>query len=373
MKFGFNSLTLLVALPVVLASCGKSEKPNPGKPELPSRSVRVARAESHPMERTLHVVGTLSAHEEATVAAQVAGQIEKNRVDLGDRVTAGQELALIDTTSYDALTRQSAAQLARATAVAASAAQSLKRVQDLQKDKIASSSDLDLAVAEADKSKADVKAAEAADAIARLNLDRSRVKAPFDGAVAQRIANVGDYVAIGTPILKLVKTDPLRLRLEVPERESAVVRVGQAVRITVEGDTNIYAGSIARVAPAIVDADRMLPVEADVPNPGGLRVGLFAHAEIVVNAHDQAISVPANALTVFAGIEKVVAFKDGKAQEKTATTGRRGPDWVEILSGVNAGETLVLDPVGLRTGQPLTINSAAENLPGGKTRTEGGR
>ena len=147
MKFGFNSLTLLVALPFALASCGKSEKPDPGKPELPPRSVRVARAESRPMERTLHVVGTLSAHEEATVAAQVAGQIEVNRVDLGDRVTAGQQLALIDTTSYDALTRQSAAQLARATAVAASAAQSLKRVQDLQKDKIASTSDLDLAVA----------------------------------------------------------------------------------------------------------------------------------------------------------------------------------------------------------------------------------
>ena len=359
---------------LLLVSCGKTDTSKPARPDAaPSRSVRVIRAESRPMERTLHVVGTLSAHEEATVAAQVSGQIEKNRVDLGDRVTVGQELALIDTTSYDALTRQSAAQLARATAAAASAAQSLKRVQDLQKDKIASTSDLDLAVAEADKTQADVKAAEAADAIARLNLDRSRVKAPFDGAVAQRIANVGDYVAAGTPILKLVKTDPLRLRLEVPERESAVVRVGQAVRITVEGDTNIYAGSIARVAPAIVDADRMLPVEADVPNPGGLRVGLFAHAEIIVNAHDQAISVPANALTVFAGIEKVVALKDGKAQEKTVTTGRRGPGWVEILSGVNAGETLVLDPVGLRTGQPLTINSAAENSLGGKTRTESGR
>src|SRR5437867_2734930 len=117
MKFGWPHLGCLGAsLAVLLVSCGKSDKSKSARPEVAPRAVRVARAESRPMERALHVVGTLSAHEEATVAAQVAGQIEANRVDLGDRVTAGQELALIDTTSYDALTRQSAALLTKATA-----------------------------------------------------------------------------------------------------------------------------------------------------------------------------------------------------------------------------------------------------------------
>lgn len=373
MKFGFVQLLLIAALSILLLSCGKPDSMRSARPEAAPSAVRVTRAELRPMERTLHVVGTLSAHEEATVAAQVSGQIEKNRVDLGDRVTAGQELALIDTTSYEALTHQSAAQLAKAAAAAASAERSLKRVQDLQKDSIASASDLDQAVAESGKTQADVKAAEATDAIARLNLDRSRVKAPFDGAVAQRIASVGDYVAIGTPIAKLVKTDPLRLRLEVPERESVAVRVGQSVRITVEGDTNIYTGSLARVAPAIREADRMLSVEADVPNQGALRVGLFAHAEIIVNAQEEAVGVPANTLIVFSGIEKVIALKDGKALEKTVTTRRRGADWVEIVSGLSAGETVVLDPAGIRTGQPLVIGSGVEILPTSKAKPEGGR
>ena len=373
MKSGFVQLLLPAALSGLLLSCGKPDNTRSARPEAAPRTVRVTRAGLRPMERTLHVVGTLSAHEEATVAAQVAGQIEKNRVDLGDRVTAGQELALIDTTSYEALTRQSAALFAKAAAAAASAAQSLKRVQDLQKDKIASTSDLDQAVAEAGKTAADVKAAEATDAIARLNLERSRVKAPFDGAVAQRIASAGDYVAIGTPIVKLVKTDPLRLRLEVPERESVAVRVGQNVRVTVEGDTNIYTGSLARVAPAIREADRMLSVEADVPNQGALRVGLFAHAQIIVNTREEAVSVPPNTLIVFAGIEKAVAIKDGKAVEKTVTSGRRGADWVEIVAGLGAGETVVLDPAGIRTGQVLTIQSAAGILPASKSRTESGR
>ncbi len=349
----------LVATLVV--SCGK-ELPRDGATpgSAPARPVRVARAEMRPLERALHVVGTLQAHDEAMVAAQVAGQIEKTIVDLGDRVTTGQELALIDTASYEALARQAAANVAKAHANAANAAQTLKRVQELQKDKIASSSEYDQAVADSEQARADVKAAEAAEAIARLNLERSHVKAPFAGAVAERVADSGDYVSIGAPIIRLVKTDPLRLRLDVPERESPAVRIGQTVQLTVEGDTNIYSGTITRVSPAIRQSDRMLPVEADVPNRGSLRTGLFARARIIVDERDSGLSVPVSALTVFAGLEKVVAVQEGKAVETPVTTGRRGAGWVEILSGLKVGEGVVLEPGGLRTGQAVTIVGEGE-------------
>lgn len=308
------------------------------------------------MEHVLQVVGTLAAREEATIAAQVAGQLEKNYVDVGDHVKAGQEIALIDITSYEALANASAANLTRANASAANAAQNLKRIQELQKEKIASTSDLDAAVADAARTRAEVKAAEANDAVVRLNLGRSRVKAPFDGTIAERLASAGDYLAVGTPMARLVQTDPLRLRLEVPERESVVVQAGQVVRISVEGDTNIYRGQLARIAPAIRENNRMLLVEADVPNSGGLRAGLFARAQIVVNEREEVLSVPANALITFAGLEKVVVVTEGKVAEKTVTTGRREKNWVEITSGLNAGETVVLDPAGLRTGQAVTLS-----------------
>jgi RND family efflux transporter MFP subunit len=337
------------------------------------RSVRVARAELRPLERTVPVVGTLAAKEEAVVAAQVSGQIEKALVDLGDRVTTGQELVLIDTTAYEARVQESAANLARATAAAANAERQLKRVQELQRDNIASTSDLDAAVSEAGKTQADVKALEAADAIARLNLERSRVRAPFDGAVAQRVAGVGDYLSVGTPIARLVKTDPLRLRIDVPERESGAIRTGLKVRVMVEGDTNIYTGKIARVAPALREADRMLAVEADVPAQGSLRVGRFVRAEIVVNESEAALVVPEPALIVFAGLEKVVSAKDGKVTEKAVTTGRRGADWVEIVSGLSAGEVVVLEPAGLRTGQPVIIESNSTTTSSGGTNSGGAR
>jgi len=369
MNFTRHQVGFAAALCVLwVASCGKVDPSGSAQPKAVPRVVRVVSAELRPMERTLSVVGTLSAFDETIVAAQVAGQIEQYRADLGDRLAAGDELAFIDTTAYEALTRQSAANLAKARASATNAAQNLRRVQELQRDRIASSSDLDQAFAEEAQAQAEVKAVEAADAIARLNLERSRVKAPFSGAVAERLASPGGYVSVGAPIARLVKTDPLRLRLEVPERDSIRVRVGQEVRLRVEGDTNIFTGRLARVAPAIRESSRMLAAEADIPAQGGLRPGLFARVEIILNSDERALSVPANSLVTFAGLEKVVTVQEGKAVEQTVTTGRRGDGWVEIVSGLQAGQPVVLDPAGLRTGQPVTI-TAATSEPAGVVTT----
>ncbi|HWH70090.1 MAG TPA: efflux RND transporter periplasmic adaptor subunit, partial [Candidatus Sulfotelmatobacter sp.] len=185
------SLGLAAAfLPGTGCSKGAGEKPKVQREE--SVPVAVARVEELALDRTLPVVGTLLAKNEATIGAQVEGQIQKSRVDFGERVKSGQELALIDTDSYEALARQSAANLVKAKANALNAENNLKRVLELQQSKIASASALDEATASAEQARAEVKAVEAAEAIARLNLERSRVKAPFDGTVSERLANVGD-------------------------------------------------------------------------------------------------------------------------------------------------------------------------------------
>jgi RND family efflux transporter MFP subunit len=344
---------LLVSVWSVVACGSKTDAPAQARAAGHPRSVKVVRVEARGMERVLQVVGTLSAHEEATVAAQVAGQIERAYLDVGDRARAGQRMASIDTSAYQALVRQAEANLARAQARADNVGQTLRRVQELEKNRFAPASELDQAVAEAAQAQAEVKSAQAAAAIARLNLERSQVKAPFDGAVAERIASMGDYVAVGAPMFRLVQVDPLRLRLQVPERESTPVRVGQPVRVTVEGDSDRHVGQVARIAPAIRESDRVLQVEADIPNQGGLRAGLFARAEIVISDRDQSLSVPPRALVTFAGLEKVVLVKAGKAVEKTVVTGRRGDGWIEIVSGLSAGDVIALEPAGLRTGQAV--------------------
>ncbi len=352
------------------------------------------------MARAITVTGTLAAQEWSTLSAKVAGRLQRLAVDLGSVVREGDLIAQVELRDYELRLQQSAAALAQARAVLGlslegeaeqvnveqissvkqawavldEAAKNRERVTDLNKTGIASQAELDTVEATYNVSKARYDTAveegrtrvaalaqrRAEYNIARKQLEDASVRAPFEGTVQTRTANLGEYLAVGAPIVTLIKTDPLRLRLEVPERGSIAVHAGQTVRLTVEGDSNAYTGLIVRLSPAVTEQNRMLLVEADVPRRGSLRPGLFAKAEIIVNEHEDTVSVPTNAIVVFAGIEKVVTMQDGKAREKNVSTGRTEGGWVEIVSGIAAGEMVVVDPGGLRTGQSVSTNGAAQ-------------
>jgi RND family efflux transporter MFP subunit len=192
-------------------------------------------------------------------------------------------------------------------------------------------------------------------AIARQQLADTGIYAPLDGIVQEKRTSVGEYLAAGTPVVNIVRMDPLRLRAEVPERAAASIRSGQNVRVTVDGDANVYLGQIKRLSPVIAEQNRMLMLEADVRNDGRLRPGSFARAEIVTNDARMAVAVPSNAIVTFAGIEKVIVVQDGKALEKPITTGRRNGDLTEIVAGVNVGDQVVVDPGNLQSGQPVQV------------------
>jgi RND family efflux transporter MFP subunit len=174
--------------------------------------------------------------------------------------------------------------------------------------------------------------------------------------VSERQAAVGQYLPAGAPVVTLVRTHPLRLRLAVPEREARLVRVGQIVDLTVEGDANEYQGRVARLSPAIAESNRTLMMEAEVPNVQGmLRPGSFAKANIVVEAGQRIVTVPADSIVTFAGIEKVLTVANGTAVEKRVRTGRRIDKQVEIIEGLGAGEQVVVAPGNLVSGEPVQV------------------
>jgi membrane fusion protein (multidrug efflux system) len=143
--------------------------------------------------------------------------------------------------------------------------------------------------------------------------------------------------------------------LAIPERAAANVRVGQVVRVTVEGDAEAYRGRVARLSPAITEGNRTLAMEAEVPNEAGrLRPGMFARGEIVT---DEALSivVPQSALVVFAGVEKLLVVKDGKVHEQRVRSGRRVDERVEILEGVSTGDLVITTPGGLAQGAAVRV------------------
>lgn len=403
MPHRFKLCILLLALTPSFGCGGdanKNKKEGPGGKEsqLPTREVRLAQATEARIAKTVDLTGTLAADEEAQLATKVAGRIESISVDIGSRVSAGQVIARLIPNDFQIRVSQAEAALAQArvriglspdgptqevapeaTAGVKQAAANLKqaqlshdRAQRLFNDQLLARSDLDVAdaalavaegryqdaIEEARNRSAIVEQRRSELDLARQQLVDSTVVAPFAGSIRERLVARGDYAAAGTAVAVLVRVNPLRLRLAVPERDSAAVRAGQTVQVTLEGDGQQRSGRVVRVAPALREDDRTLAVEAEIPNPGGdLRPGSFVRARIVIDAADPAVLVPTSSIVTFAGIEKVIGVESGKAVEKRVRTGRRSGEQVEIVEGVKAGEAIVVEPGNLVSGQPVKVLS----------------
>ncbi len=194
--------------------------------------------------------------------------------------------------------------------------------------------------------------------LARQQLEDTILRSPMDGAVRERHVTVGTYMTPGTPVVTIVRTDPLRLQLSVPERSSTQLRVGQAVRVRVEGDSRVHDGRLARIGAAIDEANRTLPVEAVVTNTAGaIRPGQFATADIMVSEGEMTLLVPDDAVISFAGVQRVLTVQDGKAREQRIRIGRREGEQVEVLEGLRAGDMVIRAPGDLTDGAPVRVRA----------------
>ena len=372
-------------------------RPRAEREAVTPRLVHVIPAAQDRVARGTVVTGTLAAEDQVVLSFKVNGRLSEIAVDLGSRVRKGQIIAQLDLTDFRLRVRQAEAALQQARArlgllpdgsddrvdpehtplvrqahaMLDEARRSRDRMVSLWERQLIARAELDTATAtlqvaegrhedaiEEVRNRQAVLAERRSEvAIARQQLLDSELKAPLDGAVRQRHASAGEYLAAGSPIVTIMRIHPLRLRLAVPERVAADVRIGQLVHVKVEGDRAIYHGQVARLSPAISEEDRTLLVEAEVPNEHGqLRPGAFAEAEIVTTAGEQAIFVPVSSIVTFAGIEKVMTVRDGLSLETRVQTGRRIEDRVEIVAGLKPEELVVVDPGNLVGGQPVTVS-----------------
>jgi RND family efflux transporter MFP subunit len=360
-----------------------------------ARQVKTARVEEMPFGETVTANGTLAAYDQSTAGVKVAGRLRTISVDLGSVVRRGQMIAQIESNDYQLRVQQAEAALAQARArvglspdgkddtvnaeqtgtvrqaraVLDEAKASRDRAAKLVQQGIVARSEFDsvdaaykVAVSRYQDALEEIRNRQALLAqrrselsLARQQLADTGVYAPLDGIVHQKRASVGEYLAAGAPVVDIVRMNPLRLQAEVPERDAGTVRFGQSVRVTVEGDANVYVGQIKRLSPVIAQQSRMLMVEADVQNDGRLRPGSFAKAEIVTNDAKMAVTVPNSSIVTFAGIEKVIMVQNGKALEKAVTTGRRNGDWTEIVAGLSVGDQVIVDPGNLQSGMAVEV------------------
>ena len=357
------------------------------------RQVKTVQVAETPIGETVTVNGTLAAYDQATVGTKVAGRLQSISVDFGTVVRKGQAIAKLEPQDYQLRVQQAEAALAQARARVGlspeggddrvtldqtGTVREAKAVLEESKAKRDRAARLInqgiIPKAEMDTADADYKVATSRyqDAVeeirnrqgllaqrrSELNLARQQLAdtilyAPMTGVVQEKRASTGEYLAAGAPVVDIVQIDPLRLRVDVPERESHKIHTGQSVRVTLEGDPDAYLGTVKRLSPSISQQNRVLSVEADVRNNGHLKPGAFVKAEIVTDQASSAATVPPSAIVTFAGIEKVITIEGGKAVEKVVMTGRRGEDWVEIKSGINVGQKVIVNPGNLQSGQAV--------------------
>jgi multidrug efflux pump subunit AcrA (membrane-fusion protein) len=391
-----------ILLLTVLVASGCSTPPgsaaNVSKNNEPGlRRVNTAVAMEKPLDQLVVVTGTLAAEQEITLGLKVAGRISDLMVDLGSTVRQGDVVARLDTTDFTLRVRQSEAALQQARVrlglppygkqrrrqyranrsgpllpvrrwippvPAWSARSSFPRTVSWRK-RISTPSMAPIKLQEAEyadsldeaKNRQGVLAQRRSELeIARQQLNDAVLYAPITGAVRQRNANVGEYLASGAPVVTLVQMNPLRLKTEVPERDALQIRNGMMVRVSVDGAAGTHEGRVVRLSPTIDETSRTLLVETEVANANNvLRPGAFARAEIIVSSRQRALIVPAAALATFAGIDRVFVVQEGKVAEKRVRTGRRSEAGVEVLEGITAGDVVVIEPGSITDGEKVAI------------------
>lgn len=301
-----------------------------GPGAMPPMPVDVDTARRQTVVDAVRATGRIEAVQAIELRPDEQGRITGLLFQEGQYVAAGTPLIRID----DAMLR---AQAERATADRDLAKQQLDRVRRLREQNATSAADLERAEAAA-------RSGDAALAMLQLQIERSTVRAPFAGVVGQRFVSMGDYVTSATRLLTLQTVDPQRAVIEVSERYAVSLKPGQIVEFTVASQPNrVFRAQVDFIDPVVQGENRTIMVKARAPNGNRLlKPGMFIEARLATATRPDAIVVPEDAVQPLRTANVVWAVADGKASRRVVQLGVRSQGVVEIVSGVQAGEPVVV-------------------------------
>lgn len=294
---------------------------------------------------TVSAPGSLMAKRESHIGTEVAGRIQQVFVSEGDRVEAGAPLFQIDPVPYEMALRSAEAGYDVAVAERRQIESDLARARTLRKQDVVSAQDLDqlttkLAVAEA----MERQAGEAV-GLARTNLERTTVRAPYAGSVARRLADEGTTALVQpqTIVVVLQETGELEAHAAIPESQLAQVHAGDRAVLRVEGVPAPIAATVTAVSDSIDPETRTYLVRIRVPNPDrALKAGVFAPVEIFPQRRAEALVVPVQAVRSEDGRTRVMVVRDGVAEAVPVELGLGTEAVVEVLAGLAEGDEVVV-------------------------------
>jgi RND family efflux transporter MFP subunit len=290
--------------------------------------------------------GSVAAWQELVLGAEIGGlRVVEVAVEEGDRVRQGQVLVRLEDAVLAAQHDQAVAAVAEAEAALRIAQQDLQRAAELVRTNSVPRQTLEQREAATRQAEARLAAAEARRDEAVARLAQTRILAPADGIVTRRVALLGSVVPAGQEMLRLAREGRLELNARVPELELAAVAAGMAVRVT-HGE-RVIEGRVRAIAPTVSAETRLGTVHVALPPESGLRPGMFARAEILVEAAS-VLAVPQEAVVFRDGRPAVFVLAEGGEQValRAIATGRRRDGMVEVTEGLAAGERVVVAGAG---------------------------
>lgn len=358
-----NRLPCISSLLLLLMACHRTPPPAQKSGAASALPVKTATVTAEKWDQTVSILGSLFPKDQATLGAEIEGTVQSTLVEFGDRVTAGQILATIDDSTYTATLQREKGSLARAEANLLNAHQNLTRAQGLSKTGALSVQDIDQAISLVAQWEAEVKTAKASAALAELSIQRCQIRAPFDGAISERVITKGDYVKSGAALFTIVNDKVLKFIFEVPERFGSKVEKNLEISFGVDnfpGET--FRGTVYLISPVVSTDSRAFNVGALVQNPDlRLKASSYARGTLVLERGVTTLTAPQQAVVSYAGITKVFVVEKGLARSRAVAVGRLQDGRREISGrSIKAGDQIILTGLSrIVEGTPVKVGKPA--------------
>jgi membrane fusion protein (multidrug efflux system) len=339
------------ALGLLLTGCGK--KKSAGAPGgFPPIQVIAAEAKRQPVTESLSLIGSLAANEMVEIKAETDGTVQEIPFNEGQRVERGQLLIRLDETKFVAAFAEAESNFKLSQA-------NFARAKQLFVDKLISQQEFDQVAANFDVNQALLDRR-------KRELKDARVYAPFSGIMGARNISPGQVITKNAILSWLVDLDPIKVEFNVPERFLSQVQTGQTLDLKVAAyPTNRFQGKVYFVAPSVDPTFRTTLVKAEIPNPNHqLKPGMFANLDLTVNVRENSIVIPEAALSQILDGDRANVFTVGVSNTvhlKSVKLGVRLPGQVEVLSGLDGGEMVIVE--GIQKVGPGAIVKVAAAEP----------
>ena len=347
----FTQLLFILALSLSISACGakNATADKADKKEEKPTLVSVTQIKKQAVETTEQAVGSLEGLDNPTISAEVAGRVVKIHVNTGEAVKLGQLVATLDASDFVMQRTEAQAEVARIEALLANQAKTVERSQALVNRKFISQNAVDNDIAQQNVLKEQLSAAKAHVGSINHTSSKTKIYSPVNGNVEKKLADEGNFVKIGDPIIMIVSKQHLRAHLPFPEHIAAKLKPGREVRLSSPTSETSVKSVIHELKPMVVEGSRSIDVIADILSAPDWQPGASVTGTVVLGEQAAAIMVPEQSVVLRPAGEVVYVVRNNRAYQAIVKTGAHQNGLVELVSGIQENDTIVVDGAGFLT------------------------